>query len=146
MRFGVNKTLQELIKKDNVKCWKRKFYEERRSVICGIVTKLFGRGPILCKMVRFITVYYMLYFLLFINLHYENEWKVCRFRSWIIRYCLLVSFMDYKILSSFQCDSVVVEFKNSYDDNFFMLRSLFEDFNKATDRLDIVRHWLLWWS
>ena len=49
---------------------------------------------------------------------------------------LLVSLMDHKILSSSQCDSVVVEFNNFYDNNFIMLRSVFEDFNEATDRLD----------
>ena len=43
--------------------------------------------------------------------------------------------MDHKILSS-QCDSVVVEFNNFYDNNFIMLRFVCEDFNEATDRLD----------
>ena len=41
-----------------------------------------------------------------------------------------------KIFSSSQCDSVVVEFSNFYDNNFIILRSVFDDFNKATDRLD----------
>ena len=43
--------------------------------------------------------------------------------------------MDQKILSS-QCDNVALEFNNFYDNNFIMLRSVFEDFNEATDRLD----------
>ena len=42
MGFGVKKELKELIKKDNVSAKDiRKFCEERRSVICGIVIKLF---------------------------------------------------------------------------------------------------------
>ena len=49
---------------------------------------------------------------------------------------LLLSLVGYKILSSSQCDSVVVEFNNFYDNNYIMLRSVFEDFNEATDRLD----------
>ena len=49
---------------------------------------------------------------------------------------LLVSLMDHKILSSSQCDSVVVKFNNFYDNNFILLRSVFEDFNEATDCLD----------
>ena len=49
---------------------------------------------------------------------------------------LLVSLMGHKILSSFQCDSVVVEFNSFYDNNLIMLRSVFEDFNEATARLD----------
>ena len=44
--------------------------------------------------------------------------------------------MDHKILSSSQCGSVVVEFNNFYDNNFIMLRFVFEDFNEAPDRLD----------
>ena len=31
---------------------------------------------------------------------------------------------------------MVVEFSNFYDNNFIILRSVFDDFNKATDRLD----------
>ena len=31
---------------------------------------------------------------------------------------------------------MVVEFNNFYDNNFIMLRSVFEDFNEANDRLD----------
>ena len=31
---------------------------------------------------------------------------------------------------------MVVEFNNFYDNNFIMLRSVFESFNEATDRLD----------
>ena len=49
---------------------------------------------------------------------------------------LLVLLMDHKILFSSQCDSVVVEGNNFYDNNFIMPRSVFEDFNKATDCLD----------
>ena len=49
---------------------------------------------------------------------------------------LLVSHMDHKILSSSQCDYVLVEFNNFYDIKFIMLRSIFEDFNEAIDRLD----------
>ena len=47
--------------------------------------------------------------------------------------------MDQKILSSSQCGSVVLEFNNFYDNNFIMLRSVFEDFNEVTDRLDNFR-------
>ena len=68
---------------------------------------------------------------------------------------LLVSRMDHKMLSSSQCNSVVVELNNFYDNNFIMLRSVFEDFNEGTDHLialsglrklryPILRHWLLW--
>ena len=49
---------------------------------------------------------------------------------------LFVSFIDHKIFSSSECNSVVVEFNHFYDNNFIMLRSVFEDFNDATDRLD----------
>ena len=48
---------------------------------------------------------------------------------------LLILLMDHKILSS-QCDSVVVEFNNFYDNTFIMLRSVFEDLNEATDHFD----------
>ena len=52
MGFGVKNELKELIKKDDVSAKDvRKFCEESRSVICGIVIKLFERSPILCKMV-----------------------------------------------------------------------------------------------
>ena len=43
--------------------------------------------------------------------------------------------MDQKILFS-QCESVVVELNNFYDNNFIMLRSVFEDFNEASNRLN----------
>ena len=46
--------------------------------------------------------------------------------------------MDQKILSS-QCDNVALEFNNFYDNNFIMLRSVFEDFNEVTDCLDNFR-------
>ena len=49
---------------------------------------------------------------------------------------LLVLLMDHKILPSSQCDSVVLEFKSFYDNNFIMLRTVFGDFNEATDHLD----------
>ena len=49
---------------------------------------------------------------------------------------LLVSLMDHKILSSSQCDSVVLEFSNFHDKNVIMLTPVFEDFNGATDCLD----------
>ena len=49
---------------------------------------------------------------------------------------LLVSLMDHKILSSSQCDSVVVEFNNFYDNNFIMLGPVFEDFKEATNHLE----------
>ena len=52
MRFGVKNKLKKLIQKDNVSAKDvRKFCKENRSVICGIVIKLFERSPILCKMV-----------------------------------------------------------------------------------------------
>ena len=47
----------------------------------------------------------------------------------------LALLLDHKILSS-QCDSVAVEFNNFYDNSFIMLRSVFEDFNEATDHVD----------
>ena len=49
---------------------------------------------------------------------------------------LLFSLMDHEILSSSQWDSVAVESNNFYDNNFIMPRSVFEDFNEATDCLD----------
>ena len=52
MRFGGKNKLKKLIQKDNVSAKDvRKFCKESRSVICGIVIKLFERSPILCKMV-----------------------------------------------------------------------------------------------
>ena len=144
--FGVKNELKELIKKDNVNVKNvRKFCEESGSVICGIVIKLFERSPILCKMVRFTTVFDPAVFLTLDKPPLQKRLKG-----------LLVSLMDHKILSSSQCDSVVVEFNNFYDNNFIMLRSVFEDFNEATDRTDwiisgfrklrypILRHRLLW--
>ena len=62
---------------------------------------------------------------------------------------LLVSLADHKILSSPQCDSVVVKFNNLYDNNFIMLRSVFEGvivqiiFGLRKLRYPILRHWLL---
>ena len=44
--------------------------------------------------------------------------------------------MNHEILPSSQCESVVVEFKNFYDNNFIMLRSVFEEFNEASDGSD----------
>ena len=44
--------------------------------------------------------------------------------------------MNHEMLSSSECGSVVVEFNNFYDNNFIVLRSVFEDFNEATDGLD----------
>ena len=124
MGFGVKNELKELIKKDNVSAKDvRKFFDESRSVICGIVIKLFERGPISCKMVRFTTVFDPAVFLTLDKSPLQKLLKG-----------LLVSLMDHKILSSSQCDSVVVEFNNFYDNNFIMLRSFFEDFNEATDR------------
>ena len=55
--FGVKNELKELIKKDNVNV------KNVRSVICGIVIKLFERSPVLCKMVRFTTVFDLAVFL-----------------------------------------------------------------------------------
>ena len=48
---------------------------------------------------------------------------------------LLVSLMDHKSLSSSQCDGVVMELNNLYDNNFIMLRCVFVDFNEVADRL-----------
>ena len=79
----------------------------------------------LCKMVRFITVFYPAVFLTLDEPPLQK-----RLNS------LLVWLMDHKILSSFQCDIVVVEFNICYDNNCIMLRSVFGDFNEATDRLD----------
>ena len=55
--FGVKNELKELIKKGNINV------KNVRSVICGIVIKLFERSPILCKMVRFTTVFDLAVFL-----------------------------------------------------------------------------------
>ena len=51
MRFGGKNKLKKLIQKDVSAKDVRKFCKESRSVICGIVIKLFERSPILCKMV-----------------------------------------------------------------------------------------------
>ena len=48
---------------------------------------------------------------------------------------LLVSLIDHKSLSSSQCDGVVMELNNLYDNNFIMLRCVFVDFNEVADRL-----------
>ena len=114
-----------MIKKDNVSAKDvRKFCEESRSVVSDIVIKLFERSPILCKMVRFSTVFGPAVFLTLDKPPLQKRLKG-----------LLVSLMHHKILSS-QCDSVVVEHSNLYNNNFILLRSIFEDFNEATDRLD----------
>ena len=58
MEFEVKKELKELIRNDNVSAKDmRKFCEHSRSVTCGIVIKLFERSLILCKIVRFTTVF-----------------------------------------------------------------------------------------
>ena len=58
MGFVIKKELKELIKKEKVRAKDiRKFCEESRSVICGIILKLFERIPILCKIVRFGTIF-----------------------------------------------------------------------------------------
>ena len=101
-----------------------KICEDSRAVICGIVIKLFERSPILCKMVQFTTVFYPAVFLTL------DKPLQKRLNS------LLVLLMDHKILLSFQCDSVVVEFNICYDNNCVMFRCVFGDFNEATDRLD----------
>ena len=63
MGFGVKKELKEFIRKDNFSAKDiKKFCEESRSVICGIVIKLFEGSPILCKIVQFTTVSPLLYF------------------------------------------------------------------------------------
>ena len=95
MGFRVKNELKELelIKKDNVSAKDaRKFCEESRSVICGMVIKLFERSPILCKMVRFSTVFDPAVFLtldkpplqkrlkgLLISLMDDKKRKVCFF-------------------------------------------------------------------
>ena len=115
-----------MIKKDNVSAKDvRKFFEESRSVVSGIVIKLFERSPIFCKMVGFTTVFDPAVFLTLDKPPLQKRLKG-----------LLVSLMHYKILSSSQCGSVVVEHNNLYNNNFIMLRSIFEDSNEATDRLD----------
>ena len=122
MRFGVKNELKELIKKDVSAEDVKTFCEESRSDICRIVIKLFERTPILCLMVRFTTVFDPAVFLILDKSPLQKLLEG-----------LLVSLMDHKILSSSQCYSVVVEFNNFYDNNFVMLRSVFEDFNEATD-------------
>ena len=126
MGFGVKNELKELIKKDNVSAKDvRKFCEESRSVVSGIVIKLFERSPIFCKMVGFTTVFDPAVFLTLDKPPLQKRLKG-----------LLVLLMDHKILSFSQCNSVVMEFNNFYGNNFIMLRSVLEDFIEATDCLD----------
>ena len=129
MGFGVKNELKELIKKDNVSAKDvRKFCEESRSVICGIIIKLIERSPVLCKMVRFITIFDPAVFLTLDKSPLQKLLKG-----------LLVLLMGHKILSFSQRNSVVMEFNNFYGNNFIMLRSVLEDFIEATDRLDNFR-------
>ena len=44
--------------------------------------------------------------------------------------------MDLKILSTSQCDSGTVEFTTFYDNDFKILRTVFQDFKEKEDRLD----------
>ena len=114
------------LKKDNFSAKDvRKFCEENRSVICGIVIKLLERSPILCKIERFSTVFDPAVFLTLDKPPLQKRLKG-----------LLVSLMDHKILSFSQYDIVLVEFINFYDNNFIVFRSVFEDFNEVTDPLD----------
>ena len=129
MGFGVKNELKELIKKDNVSAKDvRKFCEESRSVICGIIIKLIERSPVLCKMVRFTTIFDPAVFLTLDKPPLQKRLKG-----------LLVLLMGHKILSFSQRNSVVMEFNNFYGNNFIMLRSVLEDFIEATDRLDNFR-------
>ena len=129
MGFGVKNELKELIQKDNVSAKDvRKFCEESRSVICGIIIKLIERSPVLCKMVRFITIFDPAVFLTLDKPPLQKLLKG-----------LLVLLMGHKILSFSQRNSVVMEFSNFYGNNFIMLRSVLEDFIEATDRLDNFR-------
>ena len=89
MGLGIKRELIELIKKDTVSVKDRKFREESRSVICGIVMKLFEWSKIICKMVQFTTVFNSAIFLTDDKppLH---SWQVCLFHLWIIKCCLLL--------------------------------------------------------
>ena len=75
------------LKKDNFSAKDvRKFCEENRSVICGIVIKLLERSPILCKIERFSTVFDPAVFLTLDKPPLQKRLKG-----------LLVSLMDHKI-------------------------------------------------
>ena len=129
MGFGVKNELKELIQKDNVSAKDvRKFCEESRSVICGIIIKLIERSPVLCKMVRFTTIFDPAVFLTLDKPPLQKLLKG-----------LHVLLMGHKILSFSQRNSVVMEFNNFYGNNFIMLRSVLEDFIEVTDRLDNFR-------
>ena len=102
MGFGVKNELKELIQKDNVSAKDvRKFCEESRSVICGIIIKLIERSPVLCKMVRFTTIFDPAVFLTLDKPPLQKRLKG-----------LLVLLMGHKILSFSQRNSVVMEFNN----------------------------------
>ena len=84
---GVKKDLTELIKKDNISAKDiRKFCEENRPVICGIIIKLFEQSPILCKVVRLTTIFDPAVFLILDKTPLQKRLKG-----------LLVSLMDHKI-------------------------------------------------
>ena len=86
---------------------------------------MFKRSPMLNKMVLFTTVFDPAVFLTLDKPPLQKQFKG-----------LFVLLIDHKIFSSSECNSVVVEFNHFYDNNFIMLRSVFDDFNDATDRLD----------
>ena len=146
MGFGVKNELKELIKKDNVSAKDvRKFCEESRSVVSGIVIKLFERSPIFCKMVRFTTVFDPAVFLTLDKPPLQKRLKG-----------LLLSLVDYKILSSSQCDSVVVELTIFMTITLLCLGLFLKTLMMQLIvwiisglrklRYPILRHWLLWWS
>ena len=140
MGFGVKNELKELIKKGNVSAKDvRKFCEESRSVICGIVIKLFEQSSILCELVQFTTVFDPAVFLILDKPPLQKRLKG-----------LLVLLMDHKILSSSQCESVVkvmaitllclgLFLKTSMKQ---LIVWIISGLRKL--RYPILRHWLLW--
>ena len=95
-----------------------------------------------CDLLLFLT---LLKFLLWINLFYKNGWKVCLFRLWVIKYCLLFNvtvwwwsltvFMTITLL----CLGLFLRTLMKQ-----LLVWIISGLRKL--RYPILRRWLLWWS
>ena len=85
MGFGAKKVWKELIKKD-VSAKDIRFCEKSRSVICGILIKLFEQSPILCKMVRFTSLFNLAVFLVLAEpyLGFESNFSFFSILFWVL--------------------------------------------------------------
>ena len=86
MGFGAKKVWKELIKKDVTAKDIRRFCEKSRSVFCGILIKLFEQSPILCKMVRFTSLFNLAVFLVLAEpyLGFESNFSFFSILFWVL--------------------------------------------------------------